>query len=292
MMAGLRRTLIVSTTLLVALVALAATAGVARAARPTQAPLSTSSNWAGYAVAAAGQSFGDVKGSWTVPTVSCPARSSSYSSFWVGIGGYATSSNGLEQTGTSSDCQNGTPTYYAWYELIPAPSVNVQLTVSPGDQVSAEVSISGTAVTLALTDVTTGQTFSKTQTTSSPDVSSAEWIAEAPSQCSGLRVSSCQTLPLANFGTAGFTAASATANAHTGTISDPAWTAVGIQLEPTTRGSLSATPSALSADGSSFTVATAAATPAPTPPTRVAPSAGGHGFAPGWSRWRWPGRHR
>ena len=38
---------------------------------------------------------------------------------------------------------------------------------------------------------------------SNPDTSSAEWIAEAPSQCDGS--GSCQPLPLADFGTVQFT---------------------------------------------------------------------------------------
>ena len=52
---------------------------------------------------------------------------------------------------------------------------------------------------------------------SNPDISSAEWIAEAPSTCSqGL--SSCTPLPLADFGTVQFTSASATTtDGHTGT---------------------------------------------------------------------------
>ena len=54
-----------------------------------------------------------------------------------------------------------------------------------------------------------------------PDTSSAEWIAEAPSQCDS--TSSCTPLPLADFGTVQFTGASATANGHTGSIDDSNW---------------------------------------------------------------------
>jgi hypothetical protein len=99
---------------------------------------------------------------------------------------------------------------------------------------------------------------------SSVDVSSAEWIAEAPSSCTR----SCQTLPLANFGTVPFSAASATAtNGQVGTIAATPWSAVAITLGART-GSYGATPSALSADGSSFTVATAqVATTSVTVPT-------------------------
>ena len=215
--------------------------------------VSVSGNWSGYAVAAAGTTFTDVKGSWVVPSVTCPNRASSYSSFWLGLGGYAAGAQALEQTGTSSDCQSGRPVYSAWYELIPAPPVTIPLTVAPGDAITAEATAtSATTVQLQIQDVTAGTNYSTTQTVTPADFGSAEWIAEAPSQCAGTR--SCRTLPLADFGTATFTAASATANGHAGPISDPAWTSQAIALGAPS-GSLAASPSDLSPDGSSFSVA-------------------------------------
>jgi hypothetical protein len=246
----------------------------------------SSSNWSGYAVGVAGQTFSDVKGSWTQPAVSCTATGASYASFWVGLGGFAAGQGGLEQIGTSANCQDGQPTYDAWYELIPAPSVAIQLTIAPQDRVSAEVSVAGTAVTLSLTDLTSGQTFSTTQTVDVPDVSSAEWIAEAPSQCGAAGGWTCQTLSLASFGAATFTAATATADAHTGTISDLAWTATGIQLVPIVAGSASSTPSVLSPDGSSFTVTTIV--PAARPAATAAATSSAHRRS-GLGRWD---RHR
>src|SRR5206468_5063815 len=68
-------------------------------------------NWAGYA--ASGTTFTDVKGTWTLPAVTCSKNQLQIASFWVGIDGF-TSSN-----------------------VIP-------LSVNPGDTVSAEVSASGT----------------------------------------------------------------------------------------------------------------------------------------------------
>src|SRR5271163_4846802 len=65
----------------------------------------SSENWSGYAVVGAADSVSDAKASWTVPAVTCGAsrRSpSAYSSFWVGIDGYSSST--VEQTGTDSDC--------------------------------------------------------------------------------------------------------------------------------------------------------------------------------------------
>ncbi|MGH2998278.1 MAG: G1 family glutamic endopeptidase, partial [Gaiellaceae bacterium] len=178
-----------------------------------------SSNWAGYAVT--GSTFTDVKGAWVQPAATCPATGSSYAAFWVGLGG-ATGNGGLEQTGTEADCQNGRASYSAWYELLPDGSVQVPLAVTPGDTISAEVAADTTAgtATLTLTDVTTGQTFTTQQTPSVLDTSSAEWIAEAPSQCFGSR---CLQLPLANFGAVQFSGSSTTANGHVGTISDASW---------------------------------------------------------------------
>jgi hypothetical protein len=151
----------------------------------------------------------------------------------------------------------------------------VALTVKPGDTIAAEVSVTANVVTLSLTDGT--QTAAEQVTlTSNLDVSSAEWIAEAPSQCSGRSLGRCTVLPLANFGTVSFTGASATVGTAVGTISNAAWTSQGIQL------GRSATPSALSADGSGFSVAYAA----PTAPTVTPPTTGRSGWGWGWGRGR------
>jgi hypothetical protein len=124
------------------------------------------------------------------------------------------------------------------------------------------VSVSGTNVTVSLSDQTSGQSTTKTLQMDSPDSSSAEWIAEAPSSCDGS--GSCQPLPLSDFGTVQFTNAYATANGHTGTISDPSWTAQPVVLGSggasdvsfaAGQSSAGAAPSSLSSDGSSFSVA-------------------------------------
>jgi hypothetical protein len=66
-----------------------------------------------------------VSASWTEPSVSCAAGETSYSSFWVGLDGDTSST--VEQIGTSADCQNGTPTYYACYEMYPKLSGQLDL---------------------------------------------------------------------------------------------------------------------------------------------------------------------
>jgi Peptidase A4 family len=231
---------------------------------------STSSNWGGYAVADSGANampttFTTVTGSWVLPAVTC-GTSNAYSSFWVGLGGFAGSSQALEQTGTEADCVRGQARYSVWYELVPAPAVTADLAVQPGDSITGTVTVSGTTVTMTLTNNTEGQSFTKTATVSSPDTSSAEWIAEAPASC-GSSGNGCRALPLANFGTVSFTNASTTTAAGTtGTVGGDGWTATAITLDGSSGSSFprsrfagaqpsaDAVPGALSADGSSFAV--------------------------------------
>jgi hypothetical protein len=240
----------------------AAVAPSAALAQQQQQP-SVSSNWAGYA--AVNAKFSHIVGYWTAPTAACTAGSAAtYSAFWVGIGGYSTNSNALEQIGTEADCtRSGTPVYSAWYELVPASPVTLKLQIAPGDQVKAAVTVNGHKVSLQMRDMTTGATYGRKLSMSQPDITSAEWIAEAPSLCDSSN--SCSPLPLTDFGTVSFTGASATtAKGHTGTISDKAWVNQEIELQGDTSGrhrgynnvysGSGATPTALTPDGSSFAV--------------------------------------
>jgi Peptidase A4 family len=225
-----------------------------------------STNWSGYAVAGtegtgAPVSYRAVSGAWVQPAATCTAGKATYAAFWVGLGGFAPGSQALEQIGTSSDCSAaGKAVYSVWYELVPAAAVPLKLKLAAGDSVSAVVVVSGRTVTLRLGNLTRGTVFTKRLTTSAPDVSSAEWIAEAPSECTaGGR---CRVLPLTNFGTVTFSrAAAATVGAHAGTISDPTWAATAIELasDPSATATVDdpgggAVPSDLSPDGSGFTV--------------------------------------
>jgi hypothetical protein len=205
-----------------------------------------SENWSGYAVT--GSSFTQAKGSWTVPAVNCSVTRGTYSSFWVGLDGY--SSNTVEQTGTDSDCNGSRPTYYAWYEFYPNPSELVRgLEISPGNQITAEVSYSGGEFTITITNETTGRTYSKSSRVSGASRSSAEWIAEAPccTRAGGI-------LPLSDFGTVFFGPGnSATETSTSGTIS-----VFGSNVQEITmissQGADEAVPSALASDGTSFMV--------------------------------------
>jgi peptidase A4-like protein len=237
----------------------------------------SSANWAGYADT--NDTFASVASSWTEPAVDCANSAGALglgglglssggvsglggllgslfggpaaaSAFWVGLDGY--SSTSVEQLGTDSDCDSGTPTYYAWYEMYPNPSVTLpsQYAVTPGDQMTALVASNpaGTSFTLMMKDATKGWTFSTTQSGSGFARSSAEVIAEAPSQCSLLF---CSEIPLADFGQIGYSGSSLidTAGAK-GTLS--AFDANEITMA--SNGTTLATPSSVSADGSSFSI--------------------------------------
>ena len=93
---------------------------------------------------------------------------------------------------------------------------------------SASVTVRRHEVTLRIRDLDTGAYFTTTQRAAGIDVSSADWIVEAPSACGGAET--CQTLPLTNFGDVAFASASATARSHTGAITDPDWTATALEL--------------------------------------------------------------
>ena len=199
------------------------------AAAQTSDQSAVSQNWSGYSVASqTGQSFSSVSGSWVQPSVSTDASAGDgFSAFWVGLGGASQDSQSLEQIGTSADVQNGQASYYAWYELVPAAQQRLDLPIRPGDRMTGRVSVYGTSVTLSLSDQTTGQSVNKTLQMDNPDVSSAEWIAEAPAMVSA---GGDQVLPLADFGQVSFSDASATAGDHTGGVTDPNWSVQKIDL--------------------------------------------------------------
>lgn len=169
-------------------------------------------NWSGYAdVSSTPQYFTKVAGSWTVPAVTCSPEDRLLST-WVGLDG--ASDGTVEQTGTTAQCYEGTAYYYSWYEMYPAGTIEVGTSVKPGDKITASVTRSGTSYTLKLTDATTSGNNVSTKATCGLGTcldESAEWINERPAYSIGI-------VPLAQFGAAKFTAASATGGGKTGAI--------------------------------------------------------------------------
>lgn len=221
-----------------------------------------SQNWAGYAVH--GTTFQWVSASWRQPRPSCQAGQTRYSAMWVGLGGYSLTSAALEQVGTELDCNRGQATSSAWYELVPGPSHTLALPVRPGDLVAASVSAVDGKLTVAINDVTRHRSFRQTFTPTTLDVTSAEWILEAPSSCVAGTVF-CRTLPLADFKQANFSNVRAqAADGTVGGIVNSAWQRTKIVLGPggtqfvtdTEGGGAigTAQPSGLSGSGSSFSI--------------------------------------
>jgi hypothetical protein len=235
-----------------------------------------SANWAGYVVTGASTSYTSVTGSWKQPMITCDASDLGASSaFWVGLGGYYTSSQSLEQIGTSADCsaRTGKPTYYAWYELVPNGSVTIsKFTVQPNDLITTSVNIvdGGSSVLLQIKDRTRHTTFTKTLPFASADTSSAEWVTEAPSSCNQFR---CRQISLSNFGSVRFTNVAALGNSTGGTLtSNPGWTATAVSLVPTQPSGFFPGPDRFS---------TAASSPAGATPSQ--PTADGRGFTISWT---------
>jgi hypothetical protein len=222
-----------------------------------------STNWSGYAVT--GSNFTAVTGSWIVPASTCAAKSSAeYAAFWVGIDGW--NSNSVEQTGTDSDCSNGKPSYYAWYEFYPQPSYYAgRLTnLNPGDVMTASVTYnsSKSQFSVTITDTTSHATFTTTYRSGGTAArSSAEWIAEAPSGYVGRKI---EVLPLADFNVIkfgpDFTLPADTQTATIGTGSAGNIGSFGANVNSSTMVSdgsptvTMATPSPLTGDGTSFYV--------------------------------------
>jgi Peptidase A4 family len=153
-----------------------------------------SNNWFGYNQGSLEQGdklFNSISGNWTVPTATQhTSGQAEASSDWIGIGGGCVDSgctvtdSTLIQTGTEQDVSStGAPSYSAWYELVPAPSLTISsITVHPGDQMHASISqvASGADVwDITITDMSTGQSYSTTVPYSST-MSTAEWIEETP----------------------------------------------------------------------------------------------------------------
>jgi hypothetical protein len=174
-------------------------------------PAATSYNWSGYAdVAKTANTFTNVSGQWKTPKVRC-SREDELTSEWVGIDGYNNAT--VEQDGTLSWCYLGEATYFTWYEMYPAGTIEVGNSLRPGDKIAASVTRTGTSYKLALTDFTRpSNSFSVTKTCTTCQNSSVEWIAERPAFSIGIA-------PLANYGTWTLSSASQTAGGKTGTIS-------------------------------------------------------------------------
>jgi hypothetical protein len=225
--------------------------------------LTVSSNWAGYvstgtnATTGLPTAYSVVSGSWIVPKAVCKPGAKTWSSAWIGLGGFTAGAQALEQIGTDFDCNDdGTARYSVWYEIVPAAEVPVRLKVAAGDRIGAVVVVHGAQVIMRLRNLTRHTVYTHKEQAPAVDLTSADWIVEAPSQCNA--IGRCNVLPLTNFGTLSFTAGAAVGDGHAGTIADGAWTPTPIELVNddllSTALGTGAVPTDLGPDGGSFSV--------------------------------------
>ncbi len=152
-----------------------------------------SNNWFGYnqgALEQGGKLFNSITGQWTVPTATQhTSGQSEASSDWIGIGGgcvdagCTVTDSTLIQTGTEQDVSSsGQASYSAWWEIVPAPSLTISMTVRPGDRMYASVAevVSDSDLwKITLKDLTRNESFSTTVPYPSTHLT-AEWIEETP----------------------------------------------------------------------------------------------------------------
>jgi hypothetical protein len=163
--------------------------------RPLAINTNQSNNWSGYNQGSLEQGgtppklFTSVGGDWTVPTVTQhTAGQDEYSSHWIGIGGGCIDASctdtdaTLIQTGTEQDVSaSGTPSYSAWWEIIPGPSMTItNMAIHPGDKIAASIKQAAPAVwTITIRDSSDGQSYTTTVPYASGE-DTAEWIQETP----------------------------------------------------------------------------------------------------------------
>ena len=194
----IRRLLVGGTSLAAALVLTLPATGAEAAGPSSGAPAATanmsqSNNWSGYSegILDSLTPYQSISASWVVPTATQhTAGQAESSATWIGIGGGCLNSSCLAgdetlvQAGTEQDvAANGQASYYAWWEIVPVPSIQfTTLKVNPGDTIKASLTQTLPEVwNIVLTDVSSGQSTSVTQTIPYPsDYSTAEFIEETP----------------------------------------------------------------------------------------------------------------
>jgi hypothetical protein len=219
-----------------------------------QVDQNTSHNWSGYA-AASGR-YTAVTGTWTVPQPRLSDVAAGVGATWVGIGGVT--GHDLIQAGTQevTDGQ-GQAQFQTWIEMLPQPPQQVAVAVVPGDSVTVSIDEQGAGTgtwQVSITNNTSGQSY-RTVVNYVSTESSAEWVDEAPA-------SQRAVLPLDDFGTVSFSAASATRSDQTVNLAQAG--AQPITMLNAARQPL-AQPSPIGSDGSSFSV-TRTSAPATTGP--------------------------
>jgi len=157
-----------------------------------------SNNWSGYNqgfLEKGNKLFSSIAGTWTVPTATAhKARQAEYSATSIGIGGGCVdkgcliTDTTLIQDGTEQDIDSaGRAHYSAWWELIPAPAVNMtgcasdpNCTVAAGNKMSSSIAAIAPGVwKMSMRNQSRGWSWSMTIGYTSSEAT-AEWIEETP----------------------------------------------------------------------------------------------------------------
>jgi len=135
------------------LIAWAVAAPTASAA-PVQA---TNPAWAGYS--ASGVVFNKVTATWTQPRITCKSGEQSQAWFLVGLDGPTNGAD--EQVGVEEACTDGVLGY--WGVVAPGPSAfnsfEAELTMAPGDKMTATVAFVSPFFVYTIKDDTNGQSY-------------------------------------------------------------------------------------------------------------------------------------
>jgi hypothetical protein len=160
------------------------------------------------------------------------------------LGGFL-ASKGIAQIATAIDWRGyGQPQYAVVWEMAPAPRHvldSKKYPLNPGDSIHSEVRyIGNNQFVLTISDATKGWSFTTTQTQPQKyvDLTTAEWIVEAPNGA------------LTNFGTVAFSGCTANNNSIS---SGPTIHRVTMWVSPTNQ-TVRALPTNLSNNGSAFSL--------------------------------------
>lgn len=139
-----------------------------------------SENYAGYAATdfVRPAAYQKVSGRWVVPPATCSSGENADASIWVGMTSDASDRSLLAQLGSATDCQGGQPLYYLWWEMFPAPSVQLSFSLRAGDLVMAAVAFQHGAFQLSLDIPGEGVHFSVSRAGKISDTRIAECIVE------------------------------------------------------------------------------------------------------------------
>lgn len=163
-----------------------------------------SENYAGYAATdlAHPVAYQEVSGSWVVPPARCSSGEDADASVWVGMTSDASDRSLLAQLGSATDCQGGQPLYYLWWEMFPAPSVQLDFPVQAGDRVAAAVTFRQGVFQLSLNVPGEGVHFSVSRVGKVSDTKIAECIVEPATIIDNLITNKGHQERLTNFGQA------------------------------------------------------------------------------------------